>query len=150
MKKKNQKTFFSKRLQNLGFHQESIDCYKLLLERTIPENQTLYLLYNGIAQASEASEQYENAAENYILALKYVASSQNLNILSKLCYIYDHKLNHFNSASYYYNWYLGSLKVYRNFLSEQNPVDSVKIKEFDDTIFELEKYLVSYKEQGDR
>ena len=64
--------------QNLGFHQESIDCYKLLLERAIPKNQTLYLFYKSIAQSFERIELHEDAVENYILALKYATSNQNM------------------------------------------------------------------------
>ena len=134
--------------QNLGFHQESIDCYELLLERTIPKDQTLYLLYKGIAQSYEGKKLDEDAVQNYILALKYAIQSQKIDILYKLSFLYDIKLNHFNSACYYYDMYLENLKIYQKFLKEQDPIDSARLEEVDSTIIELEKYIVSYKKHG--
>ncbi len=49
---------------NLAFYRESVDCYQLLLERTIPKRNTLYTYYNGMAQSYEKNHQFEEAIQN--------------------------------------------------------------------------------------
>ena len=133
---------------NLEYFPEAIECYEKLVEHATPNRNTLYTYIKGLGMAYEKSRLFQEAYSKYMAALQYASSFQSMELYYLIANICEHEIDEPKLAIYYYEKYGELLNVYKYSLSKEEDVDKDKVKEVEEKISALEKYIQSLKEKN--
>lgn len=119
----------------------AVPLFHKLLDRTIPQDLTLYLYYKNLAESYNKQNDVPNANKYYEEALKYAGDTQKMNTYYILANMNEFSLKNRKKALEYYKLYKESLHLYINTLKEKDSDESEEIKRTEKILVDLEKYI---------
>ncbi|MDR0230934.1 MAG: tetratricopeptide repeat protein [Dysgonamonadaceae bacterium] len=127
---------------NLGYYPEAVQMYQKLIENALPNRNALYTYYNGLAQAYEKDNLFQDAAMYYSNAVPYASSNaQRMELFFNLSVLLEYDLKDYKMAVFYYTQYQGALLSYQESLLDQPDSNQEQIKEIEVKIDELSKHI---------
>ena len=124
-----------------GLYKEAIEYYTMLLRSYLPNKKALFNLCSGLAKACEKEGKYREAVESYGKSLQYAGDGEEMEILYNLANLFEHQLNDYGTAVFYFQQYRLSLFNYQMNLKDPEEVEVIeeKLKALDEHV----KYLKS-------
>ncbi len=120
---------------------EAVECFNILLSRTIPADITIYLYLRGLAIAYEKSKNFDMSIDYYQQALEYASPNQQMDLLFSISQIYDFDLENKSQALVYYRKYHTALTNYLEQLKTKENPDKEEIDYISSKIQNLENYI---------
>ena len=139
-------------INNNSYDSIAISQYQKLLDRTIAKDLTLHLYYKGLSKAFQNNKEFQKAADNIELSLKYATLDQSLDLLFTISNIYNYDIQNSKKALEYYELYKIKLTEYLDVIkqdeSKQKEVESVeqKLKHLEKYIENMQTYIRNKKE----
>lgn len=116
-------------------------CFSELLNKTIPQDITLYQYYRNSAIANEGLKNYQDAINDYIQALSYANDNQKMHLYYNIVSIYDVDLKDEEESLKYYILYKKSLTSYYEEILNKEPLDETEIKITKAKLDALDKHI---------
>lgn len=130
---------------DIGDYEKAIPLYSKLLQRTIPEDLTLFLYFRNMARCYERMKNNENAIENYQQALLYANENQKMNLYYTIGLMSDKDFKDYKKALEYYKLYRKSLLLFLNEQDQKEDKDEIVLVDIENTkvaIKNLDKRIV--------
>jgi len=131
---------------NLEQYPVAIHAYQNLIENELPNRNSLYTFYTGLARAYEKDSLYQDAARQYTIAIQYAPSNtQKMQLFFDLSTLFEFNLKEYKMAIFYYTQYQATLLNYQNALLAQDQPDPKEVKEIELKLNELDKHIRKLK-----
>ena len=122
-----------------GLYKEAIEYYTTLLRSYLPNKKALFNLCSGLAKAYEKEGKYQETVENYGKSLQYAGDGEEMEILYHLANLFEHQLNNYGTAVFYFQQYRLSLFNFQMNLKDPEEVEVIeeKLQALDEHIKDL-------------